>query len=164
MSQKIQFIIAVISKPRLLILDEPFSGLDPISAQLLKDAIAELKRDGVTIIFSTHQMEQVEQLCDDICLMNKGRKVLGGRLRDVKQSFGTGALILDFHGSDSFLNNGIVKAVNRFPGYIEVKLKEGADAQDLLKRALSEGVRINRFEMVEASLNDIFISTIGETR
>ena len=160
MSQKVQFIIAVINQPKLLILDEPFSGLDPVSTKLLKDEIRKLNKAGTTIIFSNHQMEQVEQLCDDICMMNKGRKVLSGSPREVKRSFGAKTLILDYQGSDDFLSNGMVKDVNRFPTHTEVHLIDGADEQELLRKAISDGVRINRFEKVEPSLNDIFISIV----
>jgi len=160
MSQKVQFIIAVISQPKLLILDEPFSGLDPVSTKLLKDEIRKLNKAGTTIIFSNHQMEQVEQLCDDICMMNKGRKVLSGSPREVKRRFGAKTLILDYQGSDGFLNNPMVKDVNKLPTHSEVHLIDGADEQELLKQAVSENVKITRFEKVEPSLNDIFISIV----
>jgi ABC-2 type transport system ATP-binding protein len=160
MQQKIQFIIAAINEPELLILDEPFSGLDPVSVSLLKGIILDFKRRGKTVIFSTHQMEQVEQMCDDICLINHGTKVLGGSLREVKRSFGRNTVLIDYEGTDSFLTNDIVKRLNRFPNYTELVLNDGADAQEILRRAVTAGVRINRFELIEPSLNDIFIESV----
>ena len=160
MQQKIQFIASILHEPELLILDEPFSGLDPVSVNLLKAVILDLKQRGKTIIFSTHQMEQVEQLCDDICLINQATKVLGGSLREVKRRFGKNTVILDYEGPDSFLNGDLIKRHNRFPNYSEITLNEGADAQEVLKRALAAGARINRFEMVEPSLNEIFIESV----
>src|SRR5690349_1912442 len=163
MAQKIQFILAVLHEPELLILDEPFSGFDPVNVRLFKNIIGELKQRGATIIFSTHQMEQVEQLCDDICLINKGTKVLGGNLREIKRDFGPSAVKLDYQGPDTFLDSPLVKSVKRFPAYVEVILNDGADGQELLQRALSAGARINRFEVVDTSLDDIFVSTVGNS-
>ncbi len=160
MQQKVQFIGSVIHEPPLLILDEPFSGLDPVSTGLLKDIILDLRRSGKTIIFSTHQMEQVEQMCDDICLINRSTKVLGGSLREVKRSYGRNTVILDFDGTDSFQSDDLVKRTNRFASHQEMLLHEGADAQELLKRVLAGGGRVNRFELVEPSLNEIFIESV----
>ena len=164
MAQKVQFIIAVLHDPELLILDEPFSGLDPVSVKHLKDIIIELKQQGKTIIFSTHQMEQVEQICDEICLIHNSTGVLRGSISQIKRSFGTNNVIIDFEGPDSFLGNGVVRDVNRYPTYTEVMLKEGADSQELLKRAIAVGARVHRFEEVEPSLNDIFISTVEKKK
>jgi len=160
MQQKVQFITTVIHDPDVMILDEPFSGLDPVSVNLLKGVILDLKERGKTIIFSTHQMEQVEQMCDDICLINKSTKVLGGSLREVKARFGKNTVILDYEGQNSFLGDDLVNRVNRFPNYSEILLKEGADPQEVLRRALASGARVNRFELVEPSLNDIFIESV----
>ncbi len=160
MQQKVQFIATVLHDPDLLILDEPFSGLDPVSTNLLKEIILDLKNSGKTIIFSTHQMGQVEQMCDDICLINHATKVLGGSLREVKSRFGRNTVIIDFEGPDSFLTEDLVKRLNRFPNYSEILLKEGADPQEVLKRAVLSGARVNRFELVEPSLNDIFIESV----
>jgi ABC-2 type transport system ATP-binding protein len=160
MQQKVQFITTVIHEPDVLILDEPFSGLDPVSVNLLKSVILDLKERGKTIIFSTHQMEQVEQMCDDICLINKSTKVLGGSLREVKARFGKNTVILDYEGQNSFLGDDLVKRVNRFPNYSEILLNEGADPQEVLRRALASGARVNRFELVEPSLNEIFIESV----
>jgi ABC-2 type transport system ATP-binding protein len=160
MQQKIQFIVTVIHDPEVLILDEPFTGLDPVSANLLKSVIIDLKQRGKTIIFSTHQMEQVEQMCDDICLINHGTQVLSGSLREVKRRYGKNTVILDYEGADSFLGDDLVKRHNRFPNYSEILLNEGADAQEVLRRALAAGARVNRFELVEPSLNEIFIEVV----
>jgi ABC-2 type transport system ATP-binding protein len=160
MQQKVQFIVTAIHDPEVLILDEPFSGLDPVSVNTLKEVILDLKRQGKTIIFSTHQMEQVEQMCDDICLINHATKVLGGRLKEVKSRFGRNTVILDYEGPDSFLTDDLVKRHNQFPNYSEILLQDGADAQELLKRAMAAGARVNRFELVEPSLNEIFIESV----
>ena len=160
MQQKVQFIATILHDPELLILDEPFSGLDPVSVNLLKGIILDLKANGKTIIFSTHQMEQVEQLCDDIALINHGTKVLGGGLREVKSRFGRNTVILSYEGADSFLTDDLVKKHTRFPNYNEILLRDGADAQELLRRALAAGAIINRFELVEPSLNEIFIESV----
>jgi ABC-2 type transport system ATP-binding protein len=160
MQQKVQFIATVIHDPELLILDEPFSGLDPVSVNLLKGIILDLKKQGKTIIFSTHQMEQVEQMCDDICLINHATKVLGGSLREVKRRFGRNTVILDYEGPDSFLSDDLVKRLNRFANHIEILLQDKADAQEILRRAIAAGVRVNRFELVEPSLNEIFIESV----
>jgi ABC-2 type transport system ATP-binding protein len=160
MQQKVQFIATVLHEPELLILDEPFSGLDPVSVNLLKNVILDLKQQGKAIIFSTHQMEQVEQLCDDICLINKSVKVLSGNLREVNRGFGHNTVLLDYQGPDSFLAGDGVKKMNRFPNYVEVLLNDGASAQEILKRAIAAGAIINRFELVEPSLNEIFIESV----
>jgi len=160
MQQKVQFIGSVIHDPDVMILDEPFSGLDPVSVNLLKGVILDLKQRGKTIIFSTHQMEQVEQMCDDICLINHATKVLSGGLKEVKRRFGKNTVILDYEGQDSFLGDDLVKRMNRFANYSEIVLNDGADAQEVLKRALASGARVNRFELVEPSLNDIFIESV----
>jgi ABC-2 type transport system ATP-binding protein len=160
MQQKVQFIAAVLHEPELLILDEPFSGLDPVSVNLLKGVILDLKQRGKSIIFSTHQMEQVEQMCDDICLINHATKVLDGSLRDVKRRFGRNTVILDYEDGDGFFMEDLVKRQNRFASYSELTLNEDADPQEVLRRAISAGARINRFELVEPSLNEIFIESV----
>lgn len=160
MQQKVQFIAAVLHEPELLILDEPFSGLDPVSVSLLKDTILDLKQRGKSIIFSTHQMEQVEQMCDDICLINHATKVLGGSLRDVKRRFGRNMVILDYEHGDGFFLGDLVKRENRFANHVELTLNEEVDPQEVLRRAISSGARINRFELVEPSLNEIFIESV----
>src|SRR5215813_7759747 len=163
MQQKIQFITAVLHEPDLIILDEPFSGLDPVNAELLKDVVLELKAAGKTIIFSTHQMEVAEEICDDICLINRSRKVLEGSIRQVRRSFGRNTVALRFEGDESVLSDpGLVTKVERHADEMEVLLAEAADAQILLKRLVAAGAVVGKFEMMEPSLNDIFIAKVTE--
>jgi len=162
MRQKAQFIASVLHDPEALILDEPFSGLDPISVSLLKGVILELKQRGRTIIFSTHQMEQVEQMCDEVCLINRGTKVLDGALQEIKHRFRRNSALLGYSGTDSFLGNELFRQVNKHPGYIEIALNDQIDAQEVLRQALSAGAVINRFQMVEPTLDEIFIETVRE--
>jgi len=163
MQQKIQFIISVIHDPDLLILDEPFSGLDPINVELLKEVVLDLKRAGKTIIFSTHQMEVAEKICDDICLLNKSQKVFEGSLRDIKRSFGRNSVAVRCEGGDGVLDDpALVSKLVRHVDEAQALLTEGADAQVLLKRLIAAGAVIGKFEMVEPSLNDIFISKVTE--
>jgi len=162
MQQKVQFIAGVIHRPPLLILDEPFTGLDPVNAILVKDIMLELRAQGATIILSTHRMEQVEMMCDSICLINKGRNVLHGDLREIKKSYGKNTLRIECSGDGNFLNqSAIVEKLNHYGEVIEAKLRPGADPQEILKAAVAQGVRINRFELVEPPLNDIFIEIVG---
>ena len=164
MSQKIQFIATVAHDPEIYIFDEPFSGLDPINSEMLKDVILEEKKRGKTILFSTHRMEQVEQMCDDICLFNQGQVVLQGNLRSIKQSFGNNTVLLDFVGDSEFLNElKGVRINNRSTNFAEIRLLEGASAQNILQVAIAQ-VEIQRFEIVQPSLQDIFISTVNDTK
>ena len=164
MQQKIQFIATVMHDPDLLILDEVFSGLDPVNAELMKDVLLELKADRRTIIFSTHMMSQAEELCDDICLINRSRKVLQGSLREVKSSFGRRAVALRAEGGDEVLKDTrLVAGVKPYGDYVEVLLADGADAQELLHRLIESGARVMRFEQVEPSLHDIFLQKVGES-
>ncbi len=161
MQQKLQFIITVLHQPRLLILDEPFTGLDPVNTALLKDIILELHKTGATIIFSTHLMEQVEKMCDSICLINKGESVLQGSLVDIKKRYGKNTVIMQYSGEARFLVDGhLVDHFDDYGNYVEVYLKPEADPQEFLRQAVSDGVRIQRFELTEPSLNDIFIETV----
>jgi ABC-2 type transport system ATP-binding protein len=157
MQQKVQFITAVIHRPPLVILDEPFSGLDPVNAATVKDIMLEMRSQGSTIVLSTHRMEQVEKMCDSICLINKGRNILDGELRAIKQSYGKNTVHIEFTGPDAFLNSPAIASINRFGSGVEAKLKPGADPQQILKAAIEAGAQINRFELLEPSLNDIFI-------
>ena len=161
MQQKIQFITAVLHDPDLLILDEPFSGLDPVNVELLKDVVLELKAAGRTIIFSTHQMEVAERICDDICLLNRSRKILEGSIREVKKSFGRNAVALRMEGEEGVLSDpALVTKVERHADEMEILLADGASARDLLARLVESGANISKFEMIEPSLNDIFIEKI----
>ena len=164
MQQKIQFITSVIHDPDLLILDEPFSGLDPINTELLKEIVLELKRAGKTIIFSTHQMEVAEKICDDICLLNRAEKILEGSLREIKSSFGRNAIAVRCEGGDGVLDDpALVSKVVRHADEAEALLAPEADAQMLLRRLLDAGAVVGKFEIVEPSLNDIFITKVTES-
>lgn len=163
MQQKIQFITAVIHDPDLLILDEPFSGLDPVNVELMKEIVLDLKRAGKTIIFSTHQMEVAEKICDDICLLNRSRKVFEGSLREIKSSFGRNSVAVRCEGGDGVLDDpALVSKLVRHADEAQALLASGADAQTLLKRLIASGAVIGKFEMVEPSLNDIFITKVTE--
>jgi ABC-2 type transport system ATP-binding protein len=163
MQQKVQFITAVIHNPDLLILDEPFSGLDPVNVDLMKDTILELKAAGKTIILSTHQMEIAEKLCDDVCMINKAQKVLDGRLREIRRSFSRNAVALQFAGDDGLLNDpALVASIRTVGDDFEVLLVPGANPQTLLKRLVDAGVVVTKFELVEPSLHDIFIAKVRE--
>src|SRR5215213_4307599 len=163
MQQKIQFIIAVIHDPDLLILDEPFSGLDPVNVELLKEIVLDLKRAGKTIIFSTHQMEVAEKICDDICLLNRSQKIFEGSLREIKSSFGRNSVAVRCEGGDGVLDDpALVGKLVRHADEAQALLAEGADAQVLLKRLIDSGATIGKFEMIEPSLNDIFITKVTE--
>ena len=162
MQQKIQFIAAVVHNPDLLILDEPFSGLDPINMELLKEIVLEFKAAGKTIIFSTHLMELAEKICDDICLINRAQKVLEGSLRDVKQSFGRNRVSLRVEGGDGVLDDrSIISSVKKQSDEVEALLAEGVDPQIVLRRLFESGARITKFELVEPTLHDIFIEKVS---
>ncbi len=163
MSQKIQFVATVLHNPDLLILDEPFSGLDPVNVEFLIEVVAELKAQGKTIIFSTHLMETAERLCDDIILINKARKIVGGRLREVKESFGKNLLALRCVGGENVLEDKtLVAKVIEHADEKEIELAENADVQILLKKLIESGAVITKFEKIEPSLNDIFIAEVGK--
>ena len=163
MQQKLQFIGTILHKPKLLILDEPFMGLDPINTNLIKNILLELKEKGTTIIFSTHLMESAEKLCDEIFLINKGRNVLSGKLGEVKKRFGRENVIIEFEGNDDFLKKSDqIKNFDNYGNYVEMQLKKDADPQKLLEQAMKEA-RIRKFEIKEPSLNDIFIETVGNS-
>jgi ABC-2 type transport system ATP-binding protein len=163
MQQKIQFIATVIHQPDLIILDEPFSGLDPVNTKLLKDIMLEMKNQGRTIIFSTHRMEQVEMISDNICLINKAEMVLEGKLSDIKQQYGKNTVILDYDGDASFIRTlPEVEKIDDYGKFMEIKMKERSDPQDLLNKSVGK-IRINKFEVQEPTLNAIFIDKVGET-
>jgi|ERR1043166_2892343 ABC-2 type transport system ATP-binding protein len=162
MQQKVQFISTVLHDPDLLILDEPFSGLDPINVEFFIDVLAEFKRQNKTVIFSTHQMETAERLCNDILLINKARKVVSGSLREVKASYGKNLIALRCTGADGVLaDRSLVKKVTEHSDEIEIELAENADAQMLLRKLVDGGANVTKFEKVEPSLNDIFIDQVG---
>jgi ABC-2 type transport system ATP-binding protein len=157
MQQKVQFITAVIHNPPLVILDEPFSGLDPVNAATVEEIMIGMRANGSTIVLSTHRMEQVERMCDSICLIDKGHNVLDGELRAIKQSYGKNTLHIQFTGTDAFLKHPGIISLTRLGNGVEAKLKPGADPQEILKAAVQENVSIIRFELLEPSINEIFI-------
>lgn len=161
MAQKIQFITTVMHKPELIILDEPFSGLDPINMTLLKDLMLELRGNGATIIFSTHVMEQVEKLCDHICLINNGSIVLEGELRKIKQSFGKSSVEIEYIGNiDPIRNSPWIQDYNDFGQYAEFKLKTPEDYRPFLRELVEKKVDVTRFELMEPTLHDIFVRSV----
>ncbi|MDX2034378.1 MAG: ATP-binding cassette domain-containing protein [Blastocatellia bacterium] len=161
MQQKIQFVSTILHEPELVILDEPFSGLDPVSAGLLKEIVQELKAKNRTIIFSTHLMEQAEELCDEICLINRGRRVLGGSVREIKKGFGWRYIAIDGEGCEAALRaNPLVARIAPRRDHFDVTLHEGGDPQTLLRSLIEGGAFVSRFELVAPSLNDIFIQSV----
>ena len=164
MQQKVQFISTLLHRPKLLILDEPFSGFDPINADLFKRIVIDLKNDGTTVILSTHIMEQAEQMCDQIGLINKGKLVLSGNLRDVKKNFGRDTVLIEYEGEDVFLNNiSGLQFINRSRGRAEFRIiNKEISIKDIIARA-NETVDIIRFELSEPSLNEIFIDVVSKT-
>ena len=161
MQQKVQFISTVLHDPDLLILDEPFSGLDPLNVEFLMDVITEFKTNDKTIIFSTHLMETAEKLCSDILLINKAKKVISGSLREVKESYGKNLIALRASGGENILADPLnVSKLTEHADEVIVHLANGTDPQTLLRMLVDAGAVISKFEKVEASLNDIFIDKI----
>lgn len=162
--QKVQFVSTIAHDPALLIFDEPFSGLDPINSDLLREVILELKSKGKTILFASHRMEQVEQMCDDICLYARGNAVLKGTLRDIKKQFGRDTVLLDFEGDERFLDEMVadrgLRLAARSNNHAEVRVPDDEAARGVLEYAIGR-VNVIRFERVEPSLNEIFIETVG---
>lgn len=161
MQQKVQFISTVMHDPDLLILDEPFSGLDPINVEFLMDVISEFKTREKTIIFSTHLMETAEKLCNDILLINKAKKVVSGSLRQVKEAYGRNLIALRAEGAEKVINDPeIVSKQVVHADEVILHLTNGIDPQVLLRRLVESGATVSKFEKVEASLNDIFIDKV----
>jgi ABC-2 type transport system ATP-binding protein len=169
MQQKVQFIGTLLHDPDLVILDEPFSGLDPINAQALKDTMVELKQRGKTIIFSTHLMDNAERMCDSVCIIARGKKVLDGPIADIKTGHGARNIALGLNGDPTaeigaILNDkSLVERVDDSNRYFEIELSKTGDAQSLLQRLVSAGAQINRFEIVHPSLHQIFLERVGAT-
>ncbi|MDG5473400.1 ABC transporter ATP-binding protein [Jeotgalibacillus sp. ET6] len=159
--QKIQFIAAILHKPELIILDEPFSGLDPVNVELLKDAVRDIQRQGATIIFSSHRMEHVEELCESLCIIHKGSPVLHGKLKEIKRSFGKKNLLIDSEMDLSYLSSfkGVVKIKERVEG-VTLQIENEEISQAILEDIQGKGF-IRRFSLEEPSLNDIFIEKAG---
>jgi ABC-2 type transport system ATP-binding protein len=163
MQQKVQFIGGVIHDPQFVVMDEPFSGLDPSSAVVLKDAFLDLKKAGKTLLFSTHRMDTAERLCDSICLINHGRAVLEGNLAEIRAGYGMRNVQMKYDGESQFLHDPkLVQSFNDYGNYVEVHLAPGADPQELL-RAASAHARLTKFELMEPSLEEIFLEAIGKT-
>lgn len=162
--QKIQFISAVINQPKLLILDEPFSGLDPVNVELLKEAVIELKEKGTTIVFSSHQMSTVEELCESLCIMVKGKPVVQGALKDIKRQFGKKNLLIHAEMNLEFLKEipGVVKYAKTSEG-CRLQINNEQTSQQILKEIVEREGFVKRFDLLEPSLNDIFIEKVGES-
>jgi ABC-2 type transport system ATP-binding protein len=162
MQQKLQFISTILHEPKLIVLDEPFTGLDPINTQLLKDVIDEMQREGRTVVLSTHVMEQVEKLCRRICLINKGKTVLEGLLADIKMRFSKNVVTLRYAGDRAHLERHPgVERVSADGQDFTLTLKAGTHTNEILRHAI-EGGRVERFELGEMSLHDIFIAQVRE--
>jgi ABC-2 type transport system ATP-binding protein len=163
MSQKLQFVITVLHEPKLIILDEPFSGLDPLNANLIKEEIYNLAKKGATIIFSTHRMEQVEEICDHIVLMNLGKKILDGSVTDIKQQFKENSYLIQTDNEVAIHPNPIFNTISNEKNKILVKINEGYQSNDVLKYLLQENVNIVAYNELLPSLNDIFIKLVENT-
>jgi ABC-2 type transport system ATP-binding protein len=165
MQQKIQFAGTLLHEPELILLDEPFSGLDPINTEVLKEVMLELKAAGRTVIFSTHMMEQAERLCDEIVLIDKGRRVLSGRVDELRGSFGRGHLLVHYSGNGSLIHDDarVAESSEDHPGRIELSLRDEADVSSVL-RDWSSALEITHFEVIVPSMHNIFLKTVGVDR
>src|SRR6201996_2969150 len=152
MQQKIQFIAALLHEPDLIVMDEPFSGLDPVNATLLQDTLVDLRKQGRTILFSTHRMDQVEKLCDSICLIHNSHLVLSGSMREVKSQYPRNHVQMIFEGSDKFLEHPGIESVKNYSGNADILLRDEAAAQQVLAAAIAGGASISRFEVMEPTL------------
>jgi ABC-2 type transport system ATP-binding protein len=166
MQQKVQFISTVLHEPDLLVMDEPFSGLDPVNSQVMRDTVQDLRRRGKTILFSTHIMEQAEKLCDSVCIIARGRKLVDGSLGEVKRTRGGVHVLIGFDGSSGaaevvFADRRLVAKYDGTAQYAELELAGGADPQEVLRALVTSGARLSRFEISEPSLNKIFIDLVG---
>jgi len=165
MQQKVQFISTILHDPQLCIFDEPFSGLDPINSALLKEIILELRDAGRTILFASHRMEQVEQMCDDIFLIARGREVLHGPLREVKRQFGLNTVAISFSGDDAFIDEleteRRVRVLSRSTSTVELRLLDATPSRLVLDRAMRHADDIQRFELMEPPLSEIFVMAVG---
>ncbi len=167
MQQKVQFAGALLHDPELVILDEPFSGLDPINSQVMRDVVVDIAKSGRTVLFSTHIMEQAERMCDRIVIIARGKTVVDGTVADVKRDFGGRHVALSFtHDTEKagrvLADRHLVAKVDDYGATAEVEMATGADPEDLLTRLVREGVGLKRFEVVEPSLQSIFIAKVGD--
>jgi ABC-2 type transport system ATP-binding protein len=163
MQQKIQFIATVLHQPRLLILDEPFSGLDPINTNLIKDEIEALSRQGVTILFSTHRMEQVEEICERIVLINRGNLILEGDVKTIKQQMKANLYKVDFRGELPADFQTQMAVVHQDSGSVTIQMAQGTSPNALLSYFINQGIEIQGFNEILPSLNEIFIRRVGES-
>lgn len=164
MGQKLQFVTTVLHEPKLIILDEPFSGLDPVNANLIKDEIYSLAKKGSTIIFSTHRMEQVEEICDHIVLVNLGKKILDGSVKDIKQQYKQNLYNLSTGGNtDAIGDSAVFDIENKTPEKIILKIKDGYANNDVLKYFIDHNIQVEHFSEILPSLNDIFINLVENT-
>jgi len=166
MQQKVQFISTVLHGPELVILDEPFSGLDPVNTEVVKDTVMELVRGGATVLFSTHIMEQAEKLCDAVCIIARGEKVVDGPLSEIKRAHGGRNLVLAVEDGSAAVDRlladqRLVARATRSGQFAEIELTPMADPQEVLRRMVESGVRITRFEITEPSLHKIFLDRVG---
>ncbi len=163
--QKIQFMAAILHDPDVLIMDEPFTGLDPVNVRLLKEAFLEMRDRGKTLIFSTHQMETVEELCEAIAIMDRGRVVVSGAVRDVKRAMGRQVVRLatdgDGHGAAWLADLPGVAVTAERADYVELQVPDGRDPASILRTALERGDRVTRFEIADPSLEEIFVEHVG---
>ncbi|MFW5781865.1 MAG: ABC transporter ATP-binding protein [Candidatus Muiribacteriaceae bacterium] len=162
MAQKIQFIGTIIHDPELIIMDEPFSGLDPVNARFLKDTLLNLKDEGKAIILSTHLMENAEKLCEDICMINKGKVVLSGKLAAIRKEYSHNSVLLSYEGDGSVIRGfECVEQVNDFGNYMQIRLKDGCEKHTLFRELADSELRVSKFEATDTSLEDIFINIVG---
>jgi ABC-2 type transport system ATP-binding protein len=164
MSQKLQFVVTVLHEPKLIILDEPFSGLDPMNANLIKDEIYSLAKKGSTIIFSTHRMEQVEEICDHIVLMNLGSKMLDGTVQDIKQQFKENKFHIRLSGPIQPPISSLFEVVDHTDNALTLKLQEGTLSNDVLQYFINQSQTIESFHEILPTLNDIFIRLVEGTQ
>lgn len=164
MQQKIQFIATVVHDPKLLILDEPFSGLDPINTNLIKDEIYELNKQGKSIIFSTHRMEQVEEICEEIVLINKGDVILKGYVDQIKEDHKDNVYEIAFDGQlPAGFKDHTFSIVEDTADHLRIKVNDGADSNELLRKLINSGIHIKSYREVLPTLNDIFIKQVGSS-
>jgi ABC-2 type transport system ATP-binding protein len=161
MGQIIQFIVTIIHNPEVVVLDEPFAGLDPVNTELLKRILIDLRGKGKTVILSTHQMNEIEELCDRILMINQGRSVLYGKLREIKSNYRSNSVIVDSEGDLGQVPGVIEKRTHK--GYVELILDGNTTPKQVLKRLVSTGIVINRFEVATPSLNEIFLKVVGKS-
>jgi ABC-2 type transport system ATP-binding protein len=163
MSQKLQFVTTVVHNPKLIILDEPFSGLDPVNANLIKEEIFRLANEGATIIFSTHRMEQVEEICDHIVLVNLGKKILDGSVADIKQQFKENNFSIEIKAGSSISSNAIFTIINDTDAKYLIKINEGYTVNNVLQHIIEQKIELIGFNEVLPSLNEIFIKLVEGT-